>query len=434
LVIVTPLSHMALLPPNMLLFSPFPTQTLCRSKRFWVFFALLANLGFALFPAPLFGAAFIPTSRDEVLEKLRPANDPVLVELRQLQRQLASQPQNLPLALHLAQRLIETGRSSGDPRYYGYAEASLRPWLSLPNPPPTILTLRATLRQNRHEFASALEDLSQVLGAAPDAVQARLTRATILTVQGDYSAARQDCAALEGQVLPIITAICRENLESLSGDAKGALDRLAKWDSPPSASEGEGGEAATPPDLSLWLYTTLAEIAVRLGDSAQAERYFRAGLAIDGQDVYLLASFADWLIAKGRAKEALGLMADPVPRADALLLRAAIAAQDSQADTAPMLVSTMRQRFAEANLRGDLRHLREEAIFALAIDKDPARALALAGQNWQSQREPFDAVIFLEAALASQDKKAAAPILRWVSERRLDDVRLVTLARALEAL
>lgn len=59
-------------------------------------------------------------------------------------------------------------------------------------------------------------------------------------------------------------------------------------------------------------------------------------------------------------------------------------------------------------------------------------ALALAADNWALQREPRDARILLEAALAVGDPAAAAPVLDWLRRHRLEDRQLAALARRFE--
>ena len=71
---------------------------------------------------------------------------------------------------------------------------------------------------------------------------------------------------------------------------------------------------------------------------------------------------------------------------------------------------------------------------ALHLKLDAAAALALAQQNWAEQREPADALILLEAALAAKNAAAAKPVLDWLQQTRLEDVRLRPLATRLEAL
>src|SRR5262249_20308787 len=76
----------------------------------------------------------------------------------------------------------------------------------------------------------------------------------------------------------------------------------------------------------------------------------------------------------------------------------------------------LRSRFDAAALRGDKLHQQEEARFNLYLIGDKAKALALAQENWTLQREPRDARILLEAALAMKDPAAAPGALQWLRD------------------
>jgi hypothetical protein len=84
-------------------------------------------------------------------------------------------------------------------------------------------------------------------------------------------------------------------------------------------------------------------------------------------------------------------------------------------------------------MRGERLHLGEEARFALAFG-DAAEALALAAENFSLQREPRDARVLLEAALAARDRAAAQPALALLERSRLEDARLHALAARVRAL
>jgi Flp pilus assembly protein TadD len=153
-------------------------QRLCKRGRLSVALALLLCGALA---GPLHAAPRVPVHDGEALERLpHPATDPVARELRALRAQLSRAPNDLPLAVQLARRYIEHGRRTGDPRYYGYAEAALQPWWHVPEPPAQIRVLRATLAQGRHDFDSALHDLTLALKMDARNAQAWLTRAAIL--------------------------------------------------------------------------------------------------------------------------------------------------------------------------------------------------------------------------------------------------------------
>jgi predicted Zn-dependent protease len=186
------------------------------------------------------------------------------------------------------------------------------------------------------------------------------------------------------------------------------------------------------PGVRAWALGTLAEIHARLGDVAMAEDRFRAALALEPDDVYLLAALADLLLEDGRPAEARRL-AERDLRADTLLLRAALAARDLAAPDADTLLSALLDRFADAARRGDTTHLREAARAQLALAGDPARALDIAVRNWAIQREPADARLLLQAALAARRSEAAQPVLTWVEETRIEDLVLRDLVARIRA-
>ena len=150
-------------------------------------------------------------------------------------------------------------------------------------------------------------------------------------------------------------------------------------------------------------------------------------------DVYLQAAHADFLLDRGRAADVLALLKDR-GRADVLLLRLALAAQATQDGKATDYANELFARFNAARLRGDTSHRKEEARALLALRKDAARALPLARDNWAEQREPADARVLLEAALAARDKGAAAPVLKWLADHRVESVQLLSLAGRVGAL
>ena len=364
---------------------------------------------------------FIPADDAQVLERLRTkAADPALQQLRQLRNRLADNPNDLERATQLAQRYIEYGRAEGDPRYYGYAQAALKPWWDLPNPPVAALLLRATLRQARHDFNGALADLSAILKSNPDDAQAWLTQALLQQVQADYPAAKKSCLNLLRLSPELIATSCISLVSSLSGQAEKSYQLLHRV-------YLQNAEASA--DQRLWVLTLLAEMAVRLGHDQAAEQHFKQALALGLRDVYLLAAYSDFLLDQGRAREAVTLLQDE-SRADALLLRLALAEKFLGAPTLAGHVDALRARFAASGARADSVHQREEARYTLHLLEQPKPALLLAEKNWGVQREPDDARILLEAALAAGNIKAAQPVLEWMSHNNVEDKRLTQLKKA----
>jgi Tfp pilus assembly protein PilF len=364
---------------------------------------------------------FLPTDDSQVIEQLPTPAGGTQRELRTLREALARNPGDLASAVRLARRYIEIGRADFDPRYNGRAQALLQPWWHLDSPPAEVLLLRATLRQNRHEFEPALTDLSAVLAADPRNSQALLTQAVILQVVGRHDDARRSCARLTLLTTPLIAAACLADVASVTGQAARAYALLRRsLDAAPDADA----------EVRLWALTALAEIAVRSDDPAAAERDFRAALALGIKDAYLLGAYADFLLDRGRPAEARDLLTDET-RADPLLLRLALAEQALGAPELPAHVATLAARFDASRMRGDTVHQREEARFALHLLNDPATALRLATENWRVQREPWDARLLLEAALAADAPAAAAGVLDWLQSTGLEEPQIARLAHRL---
>jgi len=119
-------------------------------------------------------------------------------------------------------------------------------------------------------------------------------------------------------------------------------------------------------------------------------------------------------------------------RSDLLLLRLALAAKALDDPALKAWESELAARFDAARLRGDTVHQKEEARFALGVQGQAARALALAQENFAVQREPADARTLLEAALAAGQPAAAAPGLKWMADSGIESVVLRALAQQLK--
>ena len=106
---------------------------------------------------------YIPDDDSVVLQTLPASGNSNMQQLRQLRKELSNAPTDLALAVKLAQEYLQIGRTTVDPRYDGYAQAALQPWWNMAQPPAEVLLLRAILRQRRHDFDRALNDLDHVL-------------------------------------------------------------------------------------------------------------------------------------------------------------------------------------------------------------------------------------------------------------------------------
>jgi hypothetical protein len=369
--------------------------------------ALTAAAALAPNRAAAAASTYVPRDSATIIASV-PARDPREVAERQA---LAASPDRVELAVALARTEISRARTLSDPRYLGRAQALLAPWWTQAAPPADVLLLRATIEQSLHQFAAARADLDRLVELRPADVQAQLTRAVVATVTADYDAARASCAALAGHAAPVIVATCEAPLAALGGDPAGAYTRLA------ATIDGR-----TPASLRSWALTTLAELAIQRGDEPRAADHLHGVLAIDPGDAYALAALADILLPTDPAA-ASALLAG-YEDIDNLLVRRAIAESRRQGPDAARLVRAMRDRIAAAAERGDRVHMREEAMFVLAVESDPGRALELARHNWDVQKELADARLLAEAAVEARQPAAAAPVIEWATRTGVHDARL----------
>ena len=359
---------------------------------------------------PAAAAPYIPTDDNLVLETGLPTADPRMREMRALSSTLRARPDDLTTAMVLASRQLAMGVAEADPRFVGYARGTLARWWQDESASPSLRVLRARILQAQHDFAPAAADLRAALHDAPDTAQALLVLAGIDEVSGDLAEAGDACARFARLHPGLAAAACAASIGSLTGAAdasdaalRDALDRYQ------TAGLSE----------RIWAYTILGEIAVRRGAPA-AERYFLQALALNSRDIYTLTVYADYLLDQGRSADVLRLLRG-FERVDALYLRVALAAQASRDPGFPTYRGDVAARYEAAQRQGDTVHLRDASRFALEIQHDAAKALALAQQNWATHKTPYDARVLLAAAIACQNAAAAKPVLDWIATTGLED-------------
>jgi tetratricopeptide (TPR) repeat protein len=393
---------------------PFPASfSLTRMRRNIIVAAIAATFSFP----PIFASPYQPDHDGQVLERLPLAAGFENRKLRQLRQQAAADPGQSGLAVDLAERYIARGKAEADPRYYGYAEGLLESWNQTPEPPPKVL-LRALIKQHRHDFNGALQELDRLLRRQPGHPQGWLTRAVILVVQARYSDALMSCARLLALDDSLLAGTCLAQVNSLNGQAQKSYDFLADaWTHAAEASA----------EQRQWTLAVLADIAERLGKPLEAEKYFSEAAGIDQPNVYLFGAYADFLLDRHQPQKVLSLLQDK-SRIDALFLRIVLAKRQLASSDFEQAAQELEARFAASRRRGENLHQGDEARFLLHVRNKPEEAVRLAKANWQAQREPKDARILLEAALAAHDREAAKPVLDLLAATGMEHPQLQELA------
>ena len=373
--------------------------------------------GLFLFLGGAFGdhavaAPYTPESDDQILQRL--PTPEALEGADALQQRLATAPRDLDTAERLARLYIQAAQREGDPRYLGYAGATLAPWLEGAEAPPTVQVLAATIAQGEHRFTQARHLLRQALRENPRLGQGWLTLAVVTQVQGQYPDSLDACRNAANLVPTGAALTCQASVLALSGQLVPAYTKLQRYAS--AATD-------TPDDVAVWMQTRLAEMAWQQGDRQAALAHIEAGRDIDRDDRYLRNLHADWLIAESRPEAAIALL-KPHADQDGALLRLAIAGMAAGDRRTDLWAQQFRDRMTAAQRSAEFAHLRELARFKLTVAQDPEAALALARDNWRSQKEPADMHVYLAAAQAAGDPSAAQEVRDFILENGLQDARL----------
>jgi len=358
----------------------------------------------------------VPAGDDEVVETL-PAVAGWSGEQRRLRRALAQRPNDEATALAAANTYLDLARAQGDARYAGYAMGALQAWESAPaaDTPPAVLVMRATIAQFLHDFDGAEATLKAALARHPTDAQAWITLATIHRVRGRYKESDAACRAL-GRVGPALYGVaCLAENAGLRGEHAAARDALQGLLA--SAALSDARQSGT----RQWLLTSLAEVEELAGRPVEADAAYRKAMTAQ-RSGYLLLAYSDYLQRVGRHGEIAQLLTGEA-RSDAVLLRLAIAAVR---DRVQGDAEELRRRFEAAAQRPGTTalHAREEAMFALDVQRDAKRALELARINIQLQREPIDLLVFARAAVAANDSSARNEVKALMQQIGLKDARV----------
>jgi Flp pilus assembly protein TadD len=345
---------------------------------------------------------FVPADPNFVVASVRQAQpDKELLPLLEAWR--ADRSAASPSAA-LAAAYIERARLLREPAYFGRAEAVLAPLASAPGAAANLRRLYAQVLQYRHDFAAAETLLDAVLRDESHDDDARLLRASVRLVRGDFDGARADCAQLAaaGGHAAVPGFACFA--EALAGG--GNLERgLALLDTVPADSR------TTDDAVRAYLLATRAELRERGRDTAGAIIDYRTAMKLAPGDDSIRAAFADALARSGMNQEAMTVLSIDRPSVALLVRSAALAEGSSRAG----FISRADSWLALESARGDALHFREAAMLAL-INDDPARALIAARANFETQKELPDVRVLARAALAARDTQALSALRQWLLE------------------
>jgi len=343
---------------------------------------------------------FVPTDPGFVVASIR-QTQPDAELLPVIEAWRAERSASATAALSAA--YIERARSRREPAYFGRAEAVLAPLATKPGAAADLRRLFAEVLQFRHDFSGAETLLGGVLNEQPHDANARLLRASVRLVRGDFEGARADCAQLAaaGGDAAVPGFACFA--EALAGG--GSLERGLAMLSLPAHPR------SLRPAESAYLLATRAELRERARDTAGAIEDYQVALGLAPNDDSIRAAYADALASLGMKEEARATLT--VDKASvALLVRSAALAEGTQRAA---LVARADSWLALEAARGDALHFREAAMLAL-VNGETARALAAAQANFENQRELPDVRVLARAAQAARNPQALSALRQWLHD------------------
>ena len=264
--------------------------------------------------------------------------------------------------------------------------------------------------QLRHDFAAARSELDRLLAADPRDLEARLMSANLRLLAGEFDGARADCQRVLETGALYVGTICLASTQTGRNSVQRGRAMIAAL--------GDHGEAAN--ELQVWRLLTEADLASRAGDDDAARALLERAHALDPAHEEALTQLASQLLDAGEPQRALVLASAPGASPSRLVvrLRAAIALGDPRA---AKWHHELDEVLAADRRRGIPPHLREEAELALYVDGDYAAALALARQNFATQRDTRDLRLLAAAAKAQGDRAAIAELRGWMAETGFED-------------
>ena len=196
---------------------------------------------------------YTPTDPTAVVAQV-PPRDPREVAMRAA---LRAQPGSRRARGRSSRASTSSARASlSDPRYLGRAQATLARWCDLPQPPPDVLLLRATIRQSLHDFTGARADLDRLIARRPRDAQAHLTRAVVATDHRPTTPPRATAArGRAARRRRSIAATCIAPIDGVTGHAHRRVR-------PRSTAALDATPRRRARRCATWAITALAELAI----------------------------------------------------------------------------------------------------------------------------------------------------------------------------
>jgi len=381
-------------------------------------------IGMGAFMLPSLGQErFKPQDQQVVLAASVHAQGGRNGQLRALDQAWRAQPTNLDASLAYARAVFTLGLTEGDLRWFGSAKAALTPWWQSADLPADGFFLRGLVKQGFHEFDAGLADINQAIAKDAQRSEFWSWRFALHLLLADMAAAQQDILEISRLFGPEEGNVYRGILLYRTGKPQPATELLS------AALKAKTFQDTSSQD---WIGFHLGEALRVGGQSAQALAIWQKQLKANPQSHLLRLSLAEMLNSQGNYRQAKQI-ATTESASDALLMQALLASRGLKESDEKRLASLIDARLKSQEMRQESLIERPKLFYLIAYGKDPAAGLALSIQNWQLQKEPPDALLFIQAALAVNQPRAAEPVLIWSEKTGYTDPELAALIRQLQS-
>lgn len=363
-------------------------------NRFLLMLSLTASLS-----APLCAAPYTPQSNDDIIAQWAAPSNAALQSLKTASR---LQPNDPATILALANSYLAQAAQPGQSRFYGLAQAALKPLIEKNIASPHLWLVWAQVQQHQHDFTVAQAALEKVFAADPSNETANLLAARIFIIQEKPLAARNACLKLLGTAdLLTITACSLEANSYLNPhDLSNSYQQLAELVKRQGLPDDE---------RATWLIQLLADFAMRNNDPATAATWLAQ--RVTNANVNYLAQWADVQLALNNSQAVLTQLAPIVNTApemdDALLVRLALSEKNidnKNIKEGKHWQTQLAERIALREQRQDSLHASELAIYYLDIAPNAKKALYWAEINFSNTREYSDKKLLARAQQFNQAK------------------------------
>ena len=356
--------------------------------------------------------------------------------LRALDKAWRAQPQNLPSALAYARAVFTLGLTEGDLRWYGSAKAALTPWWTAAELPAEAFFLRGLVKQGFHDFQDGLQDINRAIALEPARAEFWSWRFALHLLLADMAAAQKDIEEIGRLFGEEEAKVYRAVLLYRTGQPLPAVALL---------SQAIGSVNYQDASSQDWLGFHLGEAHRVAGQPAKALAVWGQRLKASPQSHLIRLSLADLLNQQGQYRQAKNTATATVTAAngnapnntasmtDALLMQAVLASRGLKDPDESRLASQLEARLQSQALRQEALIERPKLIYQIAYGQDLKAGLALSIDNWQLQKEPPDAVLFAQAALALGQARAAEPVVSWAEKTGYADPQLTPMLAQLKS-